>query len=348
MNAQTEHLEQVADLTGSRDRDRVDVTLVGVLVDLLSPLAATVYKLQDDANGAHWFRRAELVRGALAATSDPYWADAEEFPRSDAKPLHLQVLDRMRVERGEEDGVHLTLFPVATESEANGLVEIRTAQVMTPEAERLVHSILRIYRNFQDLLDYSERDTLTGLLNRKSFDETFLKVTGMRAGLPLQRSDAGGRRGAEQEHRYWIGVTDIDHFKKVNDEHGHLIGDEVLVLVARIMRNSFRHQDRLYRFGGEEFVVMIRCAGEEAAEMVFERFRANMARFAFPQAGHVTVSIGFTEVFGGDTPAAAFERADKAVYRAKEAGRNRVCGYADLLRNGLVSPVRGAGDVELF
>jgi diguanylate cyclase (GGDEF)-like protein len=348
MNAQTEHLEQMAHLTGTRDRDLVDVTLVGVLVDLLAPRSATVYKLVGTGDEAYWFKRAELERGALAATSDPPWGDPDHFPRAATKPIHQRVLDRMAVERVALDDGHLTLFPVATETETNGLVEVRTVQPLGAEGERLVQSILRIYRNFQDLLDYSERDTLTGLLNRKSFDETFLKVTGMRAGLPLARSDAGGRRGAEQEQRYWIGVTDIDHFKRVNDEHGHLIGDEVLVLVARIMRNSFRHQDRLYRFGGEEFVVMLRCAGEEAAEMVFERFRANMAGFAFPQAGKVTVSIGFTEVYGGDTPAAAFERADKAVYRAKEAGRNRVCGYADLLRNGLVSAVRGAGDVELF
>ncbi len=127
-------------------------------------------------------------------------------------------------------------------------------------------SILRIYRNFQGLLDYSERDTLTGLLNRKTFDESFLKAMAE----PCAAAGAGvaGERPpgtAARARSYWLGVIDIDHFKRVNDNHGHLIGDEVLLLLARLMRSSFRFHDRLYRFGGEEFVVLMRCADATAA-----------------------------------------------------------------------------------
>ena len=91
-------------------------------------------------------------------------------------------------------------------------------------------------------------------------------------------------RRANTKTGYWLGVVDIDHFKRVNDGFGHLIGDEVLVLVARIMRQSFRHYDRLYRFGGEEFVVLLRGGDEEDAKAAFERFRTNVESYLFPRS----------------------------------------------------------------
>lgn len=135
------------------------------------------------------------------------------------------------------------------------------------------------------------------------------------------------QRQIEPPGQYWLGVIDIDHFKRVNDGFGHLIGDEVLLLVARIMRSSFRHDDRLYRFGGEEFVVLLRAQSEDAALSVFERFRCNVQAYQFPQVGTITISLGCTRVRDNDTPAAAFERADKVVYMAKDQGRNQVRCY---------------------
>ncbi len=144
-------------------------------------------------------------------------------------------------------------------------------------------------------------------------------------------------------------MVDIDHFKRVNDGFGHLIGDEVLVLVARIMRQSFRHYDRLYRFGGEEFVVLLRGGTEEDAKAAYERFRTNVESYLFPQVKTVTVSLGFTEVQHQDTPNQAFSRADQGVYQAKHQGRNQVLCYEGLVRDGIIK-VEGEhiGDVELF
>ena len=151
-----------------------------------------------------------------------------------------------------------------------------------------------------------------------------------------------------QLSRNWLGVIDIDHFKRVNDSYGHLIGDEVLLLMSRLMRSSFRFDDRLYRFGGEEFVVLMRCADGDAAAQAFERLRHNVERHLFPQVGRITVSIGFTELKAGDTPNGAFERADKAVYFAKQNGRNRLCDHDELVARGLLADESRSGDVELF
>jgi diguanylate cyclase (GGDEF)-like protein len=121
------------------------------------------------------------------------------------------------------------------------------------------------------------------------------------------------------------------------------------VLLARIMRQSFRHSDRLYRFGGEEFVVLLRCASESDARAVFERFRINVESYAFPQVGRATISLGFTEVKLHDTPNGAFSRADQAVYQAKHQGRNQViCFEAEVRSGSLKSEDQHLGDMELF
>ena len=130
---------------------------------------------------------------------------------------------------------------------------------------------------------------------------------------------------------------------------GHLIGDEVLLLLSRLMRTSFRFHDHLYRFGGEEFVVLMRCNGDEDAALALERLRANVERYVFPQVGQITISVGFTSLRPGDTPNDAFARADKAVYYAKQNGRNQVQHHAQLVAEGkLQDEVRDNSDAELF
>ena len=344
-------VDHLAELTGFRDRDVLDVTLVGALKDLLHPTMVAIYRHVGEPGNERWLTRARLGPGDVAATADPAWVDLSTLPRLEDQAARRDCL-RLQEVLTVPGPPHVTLFPLGTDREIVGVLEVETAQPMARDDQRLVGSILRIYRNFQGLLDYSERDTLTGLLNRKTFDETFLKAAvrpqeEQRDSQPAQLDDA--RRPHEgQPFRYWLGVIDIDHFKVVNDTYGHLIGDEVLLLLSRLMRSSFRFHDRLYRFGGEEFVVLMRCANEVDALHALERLRANTAAYAFPQIGHITVSIGFTEVKSTDTPSAAFERADKAVYYAKSHGRNQVASHAGLIASGDLQDDNKVGDVELF
>lgn len=338
--------DHLADLTGFRDRDLLDVTLVSAMKDLLRPEVVAIYRRVGEAGDEHWLTRARLTATTVVATFDPVWAELITLPSLDDHPHRLTCMDSQTiVEVGGSP--YITVFPVSTEREVVGVMEILTPQQLSGESKRLVSSILRIYRNFQGLLDYSERDTLTGLLNRKTFDEAFLKASAeqqlVNEGTGDRRSVAGGPASS------WLGVIDIDHFKRVNDTYGHLIGDEVLLLLSRLMRASFRFHDRLYRFGGEEFVVLMRCDNETDAGVAFERLRSNCESYAFPQVGRITLSIGFTALRAGDTPSGAFERADKAVYYVKEHGRNRVCSYTDLIaQHELTEDDDKTGDVELF
>jgi diguanylate cyclase (GGDEF)-like protein len=211
----------------------------------------------------------------------------------------------------------------------------------------LVEGILLTYNNLLGLLDYGEKDALTELLNRKTFDGAFFKATAEQHGDELP--DGGERRHPHPDAGVWLAVLDIDHFKRVNDTYGHLIGDEVLLLLARLMRSSFRFHDQLYRFGGEEFVVLMRCDSVEHAHAALERLRERVQAYAFPQVGTITVSIGFSVLLPHDTPSGAFGRADKAVYHAKEHGRNQVCSYQALVAAGeLVDQVSEGMDVDLF
>ena len=340
-------VDHLAELTGFRDRELLDVTLVGALRDLLQsqPLSVAIYRSVGEPGNERWLTRALQRADDLAASADPSWIDVDTLPLRAAHPARVEAFRRQAVVcvAGEP---HFTLFPVSTDRESLGVLEVESAAALDERDRRMVQSILRIYRNFQALLDYSERDTLTGLLNRKTFDESFLKIA---AEPPCGAAAAtDGRRVVPASIHHWLGVIDIDLFKQVNDRFGHLIGDEVLLLLSRLMRASFRFHDRLYRFGGEEFVVLMRCAGPDAAGLAFERLRRNVEQFAFPQVGRITVSVGFTGLRPGDSPNAAFERADRAVYHAKAHGRNQVAHHADLVARGALVDEPKVGDVELF
>jgi diguanylate cyclase (GGDEF)-like protein len=346
-------IAHLAALTAQRDREMLDVSLAQGVLELLPVSSVGVYRLVGgDEDSQRWLCCGLARRGELTI-SDPPWVDLDSLPSVKAFPLRQLVLDSRLLEQAELPTASLidpaqrfvTVLPLMVELGLPGVLEVISDKPLAMEALRPIQTLLRVFANFQNLLESSQRDALTGLLNRQSFDATFLKASmpgHLDPGLAVERrtSPITG---------YWLGVVDIDLFKLVNDRFGHLIGDEVLVLVARIMRQSFRHYDRLYRFGGEEFVVLLRGGTEEDAMQAFERFRRNVETYAFPQVNKVTISLGFTEVMLNDTPSVAFSRADQGVYQAKHQGRNQVLCYEALVRDGVIKiETAHVGDVELF
>jgi len=296
---------------------------------------------------------AGLARRGQLVVSDPLWLDLAQLPPAEAYPLRQAALQSRNLTQstdldvqGEPTASCVTVLPLPVEVGYPGVLEIASEQPLDMPALRQLQALLKVFGNFQNLLESSQRDALTGLLNRQTFDTSFLKASMMPAAGILTVD--GDRRG-QAAPVHWLAVVDIDFFKRVNDGFGHLIGDEVLVLVARIMRQTFRHYDRLYRFGGEEFVIMLRGGSENDALSALERFRTNVEKYPFPQVGQVTVSIGFTEVMRHDTPNEAFSRADRAVYQAKHHGRNRIFCYEALVMGGIIETAeKHEGGFELF
>jgi diguanylate cyclase (GGDEF)-like protein len=340
-------VEQLAEITGFKDRDVMDVTLVIALRDMLLPLSITIFRAVGPVDDLRWMTRARLAHDDPVPTADPLSAPIDSLPKLAQFPARQACLQRHEVRESASESEFTCHFPMMSEHDGDGVLEVVSQTRLRPSDQRTVSAIIKVYHNFQGLLDYSERDSLTGLLNRKTFDSSFLKMLGGTGGMGSMAS-AGDRR-QDGLPAYWLGVIDIDHFKRVNDNFGHLIGDEVLLLLSRLMRTSFRFHDRLYRFGGEEFVVLLRSETADDAMLAFERLRQTCANFQFPQVGQVTLSVGVTAVRQGDSPTSAFDRADKAVYHAKHHGRNQVHCFERLVADGhLADEGQKSSDVELF
>ena len=162
-----------------------------------------------------------------------------------------------------------------------------------------------------ELKKIATTDPLTGILNRRRFTEIF---------------QAEINRSRRYRSPTSVIIFDIDHFKSINDTHGHGVGDEVLREVTRRVGAATRDVDVFARWGGEEFIILtpscdLRCAMEFA-----ERLRALISATEFPHAGHITCSFGVAQYQEGDDMIKIIEKADRKLYEAKNKGRNRVCG----------------------
>jgi diguanylate cyclase (GGDEF)-like protein len=342
-------IDQLADLASQRNHEALDQCFMDLFNDLLSPQRVAIYRWVGEAATPFWRVVHRLDRNShLMGT--PLLNSV--VPHNELTQAHLESWQGGMI-RQQLTTQALTLVPMGCQDETHCLVEISSAMAPSLAEERLVRGVQRFYAHLRALLDENERDALTRLLNRKSFDETFLRmalhIEEMDGYEAVPSTEDGERRLAVVVRpRCWLGVIDIDHFKKVNDTHGHLIGDEVLILVAQVMRKCFRTGDRIYRFGGEEFVVLLRAVEPADACAAFERFRHTIESFEFPQVGQLTVSVGFSEVLNSDTPSTAFERADNAVYHAKKNGRNQLANHDALVSSGDIAAKMQATEVEFF
>lgn len=162
----------------------------------------------------------------------------------------------------------------------------------------------------QQLEDLSVTDRLTGLFNRRKFDEMLACECerAVRTALPLS-----------------LMMADIDHFKSVNDTHGHQVGDDLLVAIADLLRQGVRRVDTVARWGGEEFMILCPATHLAAARGVAENIRRNIGATDFAVVGHKTCCFGVAEYRPNEPSEAFVKRADDALYRAKNEGRNQVC-----------------------
>lgn len=231
---------------------------------------------------------------------------------------------------GTADARHQLLM-VCVERKPIACCEITYPETPTLHQQDLAEGILGLYRNYLSLLEDSQIDTLTGLANRKTFERSLARMLLGVGAPPNPRADERRRRGGEEN---WLAIIDIDHFKRINDHFGHLYGDEVLILLANLMRRAFRQHDKLFRFGGEEFVVLLKNTSYENAQGTLERFRQKVAAHVFPQVDRITASVGFARINPLDTPNAVLGHADEALYFAKDSGRDQVHCYEKLIESG--------------
>jgi diguanylate cyclase (GGDEF)-like protein len=346
-------LKHMVDMTGHRDHTMLDVSVIAAVLELADAAAVRVLTLSL-VRGQRYLRpRAEIEAGGkphMVEQADPgHPGDPlSQFPAlARCIAQHEASADQLG-----PDGRHVLWLPIWIGEHAHTCLEIVNPTPYTGATIHVIGGIVTVYRNFQNLLDYSERDALTGLLNRKTFDDQLTKMLQASAepapaATPPLTVSAERRHPAEQE-KHWLAVVDVDHFKLVNDKFGHLYGDEVLILIANLLQSSFRAQDRVFRFGGEEFVVLLRSTTLEHVQQIIDRFRTNVESHHFPQVGQITVSVGYVAISPFEAPVVVLGRADQALYFAKSHGRNLACHYDELVDSGLLHAVASNDTAEFF
>jgi diguanylate cyclase (GGDEF)-like protein len=338
----TEHallhlLKKLQSLEASRDRLKIAESVVIAALEILEAKFAILHGFRATAEGYGATPLAWAVSPTESATTNLDHLDFEES-HLDAQPIFEQAILTPEGYACEDiDGHHVLAFSIGPFGAPVAMVEVHCDEPPNPALRSCVHELLSIYSEHLGLLDYAELDTLTRLHNRKTFDENFDRFIGLAEQARIREEEGSGQNASDGRF-CWLGVVDIDKFKRINDNFGHLFGDEVLIRIADLMKKSFRSNDKLFRFGGEEFVVLLRFVTAEHAIMIFERFRIAVEQHEFPQVGQVTCSLGYVQIDPVLTPGEILSRADEALYYCKANGRNQIQRYETLVEKGLIAP----------
>jgi diguanylate cyclase (GGDEF)-like protein len=257
--------------------------------------------------------------------SSPSFRDLLELSRSDRQPVYAGLLTL-----GEPTGKTYTLtgkvysdahsLLVLAEHDIEDLerayvTAIQLADELTQTQRKLVSAHRDLQLREEQVRALSLTDQLTGIANRRKLDET--------VNLEIDRVRRFGGRLA-------LAMVDIDHFKRINDEFSHQVGDAVLAAVAAVIRSQTRKTDLPSRYGGEEFAILMPETSLATAVVYAERIREMLeASTISPLPWPVTASFGVAEFMAGESAESLFRRADLALYQAKRNGRNRVAAAAE-------------------
>ena len=306
-----------------------------ILVQVFDRIALPTFVLDNDHVIQHWNSALEAISGLdraeMIGTRDqwrpfyssprPCLADlilegghdedvqhyyTNKYKRSELIPDAYEAEDFFPECGPGGECLHFTAASIYnSEGEVVGAIETLINISARKKAEFELIESERTYR------ELSITDSLTGLHNSRHFY------------TELDKAMETARR---YHHSFALCFFDLDDFKQLNDNYGHLMGDKVLETFGALVRSSLRTLDSGYRYGGEEFVILLPSTEHEGARIVAERVRESLQNYMFPVDGgkkvQTTVSIGITCVQKGDTPQTLLERADQALYKAKSEGKN--------------------------
>ena len=313
--------------TGKAEADRNYDGLLTEIREELNSHSASTRRLNEQLNSDDHDLISDQAKATRSDNSqfqkflDDRCSELEEHPDSRANAVKklLGSLAGHRKRAGELDDV-LARFeePGQIESAISPLRDcIRSLEDhnkrLQSELEQTRQAVAQQSQKLEQAKEEARVDALTGLPNRRAFDERMAQC---------HSAFVSG------ESSYSVALLDVDHFKKFNDEHGHAVGDKVLEVVGEVLRSTQRGTDHVARYGGEEFVILLeRISGQQAMSIV-DRQRGRIGKASLRVDGKdlsITVSAGVAESLPGDTIETVLERADQALYAAKEAGRNQTC-----------------------
>jgi len=182
---------------------------------------------------------------------------------------------------------------------------------MSKEIEKANTMITQLSQEVKQLEKDSQLDALTKVFNRRALDTYLEKIC----------------KKGKLNHKLYLLILDVDKFKQINDTHGHLAGDKLLIYITKLLRKTLRDGDKLFRYGGDEFVIILNRIEDDVciniAHRILELVRSNRLIYK-GKALHVTISIGVTRYEEGDTPSSIIERADRTLYKSKNSGKNQI------------------------
>jgi diguanylate cyclase (GGDEF)-like protein len=327
-------IDNLAEITSHHDRQVLEKSLLKTLNELFPGQSMRLFRVR------HHQRQDDQEVTLLAFCVNDVIVSSDENPSLNQESVWLHEIMSDAVKQGgiqvrqAEDGSNHIAYPAFDSHGDIFAVLVHHCQQQPDSAsQRLIHGILRVYANYLALIDKSQRDKLTNLYNRETLDEQITKILVKQSDdlnkLSVSAVDSRRRHYAV---RYWLGLVDIDNFKRINDTYGHLFGDEVLILVARLMTSgAIRDDDLIFRYGGEEFVCLLADTSSADAKDLAERLRERIANTDFVISPETTLNVTLSAGLATLHPNAKINNseqlihaADQAVYAAKMAGRNRV------------------------
>lgn len=341
-------LKKLGAMTAIRDTSLVEQSLLRTLGPLLGVLQTSFYRVDDNIilRALYHSRRVLEESGSKRVVDNIEEVTNEQ----DISETHRNLFHSVRLLgkpcNRKINNELIICYPIYGNHELIGYFVFQRDREVTPIEDAIIQGVLEVFTNYFALLDSSQRDQLTGLLNRYSLEANLDRLWNLLSIRIRNENDDDDQR-LKQRDSYWLCILDIDHFKKINDNFGHIIGDEVLIMVTRLLQSALRKSDLLYRYGGEEFVVIIAADDLASATETFERVRSSIETFHFPQVGHVTISGGFSGADPLVLPQEIIHRADSSLYAAKNAGRNRIYHYDTLIEEGVLHEV-ATGSIDLF
>lgn len=340
-------LKKLGVITAIRDTQLVEQSLLRTLAPILGVLETSLYRV----NGQHQITH--ILHHSRTGTRDSDGAERiseriDAIRNETNLPEHIYLLiDNVRLlgQPCHQPGPNgLTFcYPLCSNEQHSGYLVFERRRKLSAVEDAVVTGVLQVYSNYYGLLDSSQRDRLTGLHNRYAMEISLDRLwEELSTQLPTAHAPVLPPRDC-----YWLGVLDIDHFKQINDRFGHVIGDEILLLASRVLGKAMRRTDLLFRYGGEEFIAIVEARDLETAVQLFDRLRKAVEAYRYPQVGKVTLSGGFSMIATTVLPKSVLERADRAMYEAKKAGRNRIFHYHTLLEQGVLEEME-TGSITLF
>ena len=313
-------LDAVVKLTGQRDLEALAESLVESITTLTNASIVSVYTLGDELGE---------LSAKVVASSNPYEPRGTHITSLKSHNELCECIENQQTISSTIKNGQRKVYPILEQSNVSGLLLCEYLQADLVHSDEIIQAIIAVYGNQQSQLNHQQRDGLTRLYNRTALQNWLGKV--------LNSDGPENRRADGQAPIGCFALLDIDYFKRINDTQGHLYGDEVLLIFADLMRESFRFNDKLYRYGGEEFVAVLSESDLDTSITVLERFRTIISQHNFAQLNQVTVTIGVAEISPRMQPGKLIECADRALYYGKDHGRNQVNAY-EWLEQGDILP----------